>query len=85
MGYRPAALATVPGTQLVMAVGRGPGPQVFTPFFRTTDALRANRQGVGLGLAIARRLTEALGGNLSVASRIGEGSRFAVTTPAATE
>jgi signal transduction histidine kinase len=57
-------------------------PQVFTPFFRTTSALRANKQGVGLGLSIARRLAEALGGMLSVTSKVGEGSSFVVTLPA---
>jgi hypothetical protein len=34
VGYRPAALAGVPGTQLVTALGTAPGPEVFTPFFR---------------------------------------------------
>jgi signal transduction histidine kinase len=57
--------------------------QIFTPFFRTTDAMRANRKGMGLGLSIARRLAEALGGNLSVTSRVGCGSCFVVTLPSA--
>ena len=34
VGYQPAALAMVPGTQLVTALGTAPGPEVFTPFFR---------------------------------------------------
>ena len=34
VGYRPAALVAVPGTQLVTTIGTAPGPQVFTPFFR---------------------------------------------------
>ena len=34
VGYDPAALATVPGTQWVTAIGTSPGPEVFTPFFR---------------------------------------------------
>jgi len=34
VGYQPAALAAVPGTQLVTAIGTAPGPEVFTPFFR---------------------------------------------------
>jgi hypothetical protein len=34
VGYQPAALAAVPGTQLVTALGTAPGPEVFTPFFR---------------------------------------------------
>jgi signal transduction histidine kinase len=51
---------------------------IFTPFFRTTDALRANKGGVGLGLSIARRLTAALGATLGVTSRIGQGSVFSI-------
>ena len=34
VGYQPAALAAVPGTQLVRALGTARGPEVFTPFFR---------------------------------------------------
>jgi hypothetical protein len=34
VGYQPAALAAVPGTRLVTAIGTAPGPEVFTPFFR---------------------------------------------------
>jgi hypothetical protein len=34
VGYRPATLAGVPGTQLVSAIGTAPGAEVFTPFFR---------------------------------------------------
>jgi hypothetical protein len=34
VGYQPATLAAVPGTQLVTAIGTTPGPEVFTPFFR---------------------------------------------------
>ena len=34
VGYGPARLAAVPGTQLVTAVAAAPGPAVFTPFFR---------------------------------------------------
>jgi signal transduction histidine kinase len=79
------ALAHADGSARIEVADSGTGiaaadlPQVFTPFFRTTDALGANKQGVGLGLSIARRLAEALGGDLSVTSRPGEGSRFVVT------
>ncbi len=34
VGYAPSALARVPGTQWVGAIGTRPGPEVFTPFFR---------------------------------------------------
>lgn len=33
-GYEPAALAKLPGTRWVTAIGNAPGPEVFTPFFR---------------------------------------------------
>ena len=34
VGYTPQALAQVPNTGLVTAIGTAPGPEVFTPFFR---------------------------------------------------
>jgi len=34
VGYRPSALAAVPGTSVVTALAASPGPEVFTPFFR---------------------------------------------------
>jgi hypothetical protein len=34
VGYEPAALAKVPGTRWVTAIGTAPGPEAFTPFFR---------------------------------------------------
>ena len=38
-------------------------------------------QGMGLGLAIARRLVEAHGGKIWVESKLGRGSRFSVVLP----
>jgi signal transduction histidine kinase len=39
--------------------------------------------GTGLGLALVRRLTESLGGQVSVESRMGQGSTFSFTLPTA--
>ena len=54
-------------------------PMVFEPFWRG-DAARAS-PGSGLGLTLARRLVEHLGGEIDVTSRQGQGSRFTVRVP----
>ena len=55
--------------------------RVFDHYARAADAYRAGIEGVGLGLSIARQLTEAMGGALSVESEPGLGSRFTLTVP----
>jgi signal transduction histidine kinase len=53
--------------------------RVFEPFVQL-DASRAD--GVGLGLAISRELTRAMGGELTVESVPGQGSTFTIALPA---
>jgi two-component system, OmpR family, sensor histidine kinase SaeS len=53
--------------------------RVFEPFWRG-DAARSS-EGSGLGLALARRIVESLGGRIEVESAPARGSRFAVTLP----
>ena len=55
--------------------------QLFTEYFQGHNDERDRTKGYGLGLAIARRLADQLGGDLAVASEVGEGSRFSVTLP----
>ena len=48
--------------------------RIFNPFERSSNG--ENTGGLGLGLAIARQIVLAMGGELRVESRLGEGSRF---------
>jgi signal transduction histidine kinase len=53
--------------------------QVFEPFWRG-DAARSS-SGSGLGLALAKRIVESLGGQIQVQSEPAQGARFAVVVP----
>ncbi len=48
----------------------------FDVYGRTADARRKGLPGVGLGLAIVRQLTDAMGGELRVSTAPGQGSSF---------
>lgn len=50
--------------------------RVFDPFFQADDSTTRRFGGVGLGLAVARRVAESLGGTLTVEKPGGRGSRF---------
>jgi signal transduction histidine kinase len=54
---------------------------VFEPFYRSESARRLGHAGVGLGLAIARRIAAAHGGTVLAESEPGRGSRFVVRLP----
>jgi PAS domain S-box-containing protein len=54
---------------------------IFDGFRQVDDRLTRSYNGVGLGLAITRRIVELLGGEITVESRQNEGSRFRITWP----
>mgnify|MGYP001189969143 CR=1 FL=1 len=56
-------------------------PHVFERFYRGETSRARATGGAGLGLAIAREFIEAMGGSISVASNLGEGTVFTVTLP----
>lgn len=56
---------------------------LFTPFTQAGLGPRRSHGGSGLGLSIARALTDAMGGTLRVRSRPGVGSRFSLELPLA--
>jgi signal transduction histidine kinase len=71
------------GTVSVAVSDSGPGipaeerERVFRPFVSDGDG-----QSIGLGLAISLELAHALGGELSLESEVGKGSRFELKLPA---
>lgn len=80
------AVETAADRVCVVVADQGPGipeserERIFEPFYQSRD--RRRRGGVGLGLPLARRLARVLGGNITVQSAPGGGSRFTLELPA---
>ena len=55
--------------------------RIFERFYRVDEARCRSTGGHGLGLAIAKTLIEGMGGSITVRSKPGEGSDFAITLP----
>ena len=51
---------------------------IFDPFTREENSTGSNVPGSGLGMAIAKKIVEMMGGTISVASKKGEGTEFTV-------
>jgi two-component system, OmpR family, sensor histidine kinase KdpD len=70
-------------------IDRGPGipeterEQAFAPFQRRDDLSTTGSAGVGLGLAIARGFTEAMGGSLTMEDTPGGGLTVVISLPVA--
>lgn len=64
-----------------IGIAAGDMDYIFDAYGRGQIRGAGNIQGMGLGLSISRRLTEVLGGLLSVESEPGKGSRFTLTVP----
>ena len=54
---------------------------LFEPFEREKNTTFSRIHGTGLGLTIVKKLVDMMGGDVSVKSRVGEGSRFQVSLP----
>lgn len=77
------------GSVLLSVRDHGPGiverdaRRVFRPFSKSARDAAGTAPGVGLGLALSRRLARAMGGNLRIDSDAGRGARFVLVLPRA--
>jgi two-component system sensor histidine kinase SenX3 len=73
----------------ISVIDQGPGippedrERIFERFYRSDPARARTSGGSGLGLAIAKHVAIGHGGEITVDSRIGAGSRFSLLLPAA--
>jgi len=85
----PVTLAVEPnGSSLAFEIvdrGIGMSPteldRAFTPFWRADGSRARKTGGVGLGLALARRIARAHGGDVTLASRPGQGTTARLEVP----
>jgi len=56
-------------------------PHVFEPFYRAESVRDGQIRGVGLGLYLVKRMMEAMGGGVSVSSKLSKGSVFTLHFP----
>jgi signal transduction histidine kinase len=56
-------------------------PHIFEPFYRSPRVNAMQIHGTGLGLSLATRIAETLGGRLSVVSELSVGSTFTLHLP----
>ncbi len=78
------------GGVIVSVTDRGPGipeweqSRIFERFYRGIE-IPSPTTGSGMGLAIAREIVQAHGGEIWVDSKLGEGSRFSISLPSKPE
>lgn len=64
-----------------IGIGLEEMPRLFTPFSQLESPFTKRYEGMGMGLALAKRLVELLGGHIWVESELGRGSKFTFAIP----
>jgi signal transduction histidine kinase len=68
-----------------MGIDKSDLAHIFEPFYRSAAVRAAQIHGTGLGLPLAKSIVEAMGGRLTVESKVGAGSNFILHLPIAKE
>jgi signal transduction histidine kinase len=68
-----------------IGIARSEQKKIFEKFYRVSNGLVHDTKGSGLGLAIVKHIVEAHGGEITVESVIGKGSRFIIAFPVTTQ
>jgi CheY-like chemotaxis protein/HPt (histidine-containing phosphotransfer) domain-containing protein len=70
---------------IVSDTGTGIDPadqaRIFAPFVQADSSAARRHEGAGIGLTLAARLVECMGGTIEVRSQLGEGSQFLIRLP----
>jgi PAS domain S-box-containing protein len=79
------AISNATASIAVTDTGRGVPAEklesIFEPFVQLGRSLSSAHEGMGLGLSISRDLARAMGGDLTVSSKVGQGSTFTLSLP----
>lgn len=79
--HAPASFVQFHITDTGIGIAQQDLPILFQPFQQLDSGLDKKYQGTGLGLALARKLAQLHGGDLTVTSDLGHGSRFSLSLP----
>ncbi len=74
-GYKDVESAIITVEDTGLGVAEEIKPKLFTPLFTTKS------KGQGFGLAVVKRMTEAMGGTVAFESEVGKGTKFTVRLP----
>lgn len=86
LGLRPERRDGTDGVRLTCAdtglgIAEDEAARVFAPFFRSSSPSARQRPGTGLGLAVVEQVVRLHGGQVELASALGEGTTFTVWIP----